>query len=542
MSVHVLRPRRRRREEGIALVVVLLFTAVVLTIVVSTTATLALGARGGGVNERAAYQALLAAESGLNTFEARVKALGKYPGNGTQSVVNQWWTDNPNLKDYGDAELEVTAKPGGKEITVTSTGRVLGGTKIAVQDYSLAVDKGFKFRPRSAVTSIPPIDATGSASVGGKANDGVVAKVRDSTINLAAGTTTVTLPLNSPIGTNTSISSDEMSGLLVGDYIKVSGVTFRIDSKSETSVTVTRVPAASATVLPLTGNVTLMLNAVASSYTTVADPMRIEASNFGDFVVGEKVTIGGKEAVVTKVGPNENEPEGEYIDIDWVGTQPTTLPEGTQILRDITALRSASTIQVPHNKTDAYAMDGDPDCTASGNGNNAVITCEAANDPLLNQNIAENETFFTNSIFGVSDSKLDEIVPLETDVSSDFQMNGEIRRIRAADLEIAIKNKTSSGILIVDGDVNWTGGGSSTFNGFIYFRGNQGGKLNGNLTVSGGIAVRGGPIEGINSGDDLETDLTGNLTVNYQATALRRYFINNGEKKIKPIQGTWRQQ
>ena len=51
--------------------VVLLFTAIVLTIVVSTTATLAIGARGGGVNERTAYQALLAEENGQNTFATR---------------------------------------------------------------------------------------------------------------------------------------------------------------------------------------------------------------------------------------------------------------------------------------------------------------------------------------------------------------------------------------------------------------------------------------------------------------------------------------
>jgi Tfp pilus assembly protein PilX len=67
-------PAPRHAQQGVALVVTLLFTTIVLMIVVSTTATMTLGARKGGVNERSAYQALLAAESGINTFAVRFLA------------------------------------------------------------------------------------------------------------------------------------------------------------------------------------------------------------------------------------------------------------------------------------------------------------------------------------------------------------------------------------------------------------------------------------------------------------------------------------
>lgn len=516
--------------------VVLLFTAVVLTIVVSTTATLALGARGGGVNERAAYQALLAAESGLNTFEARVKAAKKYPQANNQSTLNSWLAANPEFGTYGDATLEVTAQPGSSEITVTSTGRILGGTKIVLQNYKLVLDKRFKFRPRSALSSIPPINATGNAQIYGEANDGVVTSVRGSAVSLPIGGTTVTLPVH------------DTASLLAGDYIKVSGTTFRIDAKTATSLDLTRVSPA-ATAINLSGDVTLMLNAVAGTYSTLADPMQIRASNHGDFVVGEKVTVGGKEAVVTRVGPDLDEEftggvAPEHIELDWTEGTPNTLPEGMQIFRDITAMRSGGNITPKSNNNglDNYSMDGMDDCSnTGGNGSNAVITCEGANDPLLAQEIPTGQTFFTQSLFGLTDQQLNELVPLESPLPSPFNMTGEVRRIRASDISTAIEGKVSSGILIVDGDVNSNLNANTTFNGFIYFRGNQGGKFNGNVTVNGGIAVRGGPIEGINSGDDQTTDATGSLVVNYKAAQLRKYFIGNGQKKIESVQGTWRQ-
>ena len=120
-------------------------------------------------------------------------------------------------------------------------------------------------------------------------------------------------------------------------------------------------------------------------------------------------------------------------------------------------------------------------------------------------------------------------------------MVNAIRRIRAQDFDAMLKNSTSSGLLIVDGDINSNVNGNTIFNGFIYFRGNQGGKFNGNLTVNGAIAVRGGPIEGITT-DDVVTDITGSLNINFNAVKLRQLLMNTrGGLTLNDTQGTWRQ-
>lgn len=532
MSVHVIRPRRRRREEGIALVVVLLFTAVVLTIVVSTTATLALGARGGGVNERAAYQALLAAESGLNTFLVRLEAVGKYPPASNQSALDAWVNVNSELMTYRDSKLDLkVAAPG--TITVRSKGTIPGGgSKTVLQDFKMNSGKGFKFRPRSAFSSVPPIDANnGTGSISGEANDGVVAKVGGSSSNTAAGNDSITLSLNSLVSANTPITSDEMSGLLKGDYIRVDSSTFRIDSKNETSISVTRVTETSTAVPSLNANVELMLNAVASDYSAVTDSMRIRVSNYGDFIEGEEITIDGRRALVTKVGPDLHEETGmasndEYIEIRWMDMKPTTLHEGTQILRDITALRSTGEITNKSQKVSDYSMDGDVDCSVTGKGGNASTDCQGDNDLLLKKDT------FTKSLFGITDDELEKLIPLKN-VDASFKMNGDIIRINASDLEkVLTSNPRSSGILIVDGDVTSQINGGNGFDGFIYFRGSLTGKFNGSAVIDGGIAVRGGS----------QSQLTGNVTVKYNAVKLRRYFINNGVNRVESVQGTWRQQ
>lgn len=174
MTVRIVRLRKRRREEGIALVVVLLFTAIVLTIVVSTTATLALGARGGGVNERAAYQALLAAESGLNTFAARVeKFKQKSPANVYKKGTDlKDWLENKFLKDPDNL-----AKPDNAAFTFENIDQTKASftlvidSKVGIARKTLLADYSFQFfdptPPDAAVLSIPPINGNGSAKIYG---------------------------------------------------------------------------------------------------------------------------------------------------------------------------------------------------------------------------------------------------------------------------------------------------------------------------------------------------------------------------------------
>ncbi len=530
-------PSRRRGQEGVALVVVLLFTVVILMIIISTTATMSLGARTGGVNERAAYQALLAAESALNTFPVRMSArlktqpLPKRTGNpqSDHAAMNAWlgglnsYAAGGRQASLAFERLTLTAT--GATFQLAATGNEGNTRKIALQDFELRqVGPGVLRSPRAALTSLPRINATGSADITGQANDGVITRVAGLATRVSLADRQFTLPVQ------------DATGLLVGDYVTVGNTTLRLDRIQGNSLTVTQVlPAGTAVAANvLTGDVNLMLNAVAQTYATFTDPMTLKASNATDFVPGETITVNGRSAAVTGLNADTGE-----ITVDWTGSLPTSLPEGTQILRDVRAMRSAQSITPKANKLDAYTMDSLADCTGSGHGNNQTVTCAGANDPVLRGDPADPyDHFFSDMILGMTDEQIDAI-PLTN--ASAGPMQNEIRRIRAADFDDVIKNGNSSGILIVDGDINSNVNGNTVFNGLIYFRGNQGGKFNGNLTVNGAIAVRGGPIEGLTT-DDVATDLTGSLDLNFNAVALRKQLAAvQGYSSLGAVKGTWRQ-
>ncbi|WP_146009474.1 pilus assembly PilX N-terminal domain-containing protein [Deinococcus planocerae] len=523
-----------RHEEGVALVVVLLFTAIILMAVVSTTATLALGARGGGVDERGAYQALLVAESGQNTFAARVGSLARTsPYTGTRTSELTAWLGTLgtySLGTAGTAELSllnVTPKTTGATFTLRSQGSAPGAAKVVVQDYVVTNARLPRtFRSRAGLTSLPAIDASnGNQRTEGRANDGVATRVR-------SGGTPLSLPALQP---GVTLPVEDTGAVLVGDYVRVNGATFRVDGKEEASLSLVRVlPTSPTAPLTLSGDVTVMLNAVAQTSPTVGNPGDLRVSNAGDFLVGEELTIAGKAATVQAVDAGNG-----TVRLGWPSGAPASLPEGTQVFRDVTGMRSAADITAKSNKLDDISM------TSGGQTTNDCTTstlCAGERDPLLASPTPGNpsDPFFTEQLFGLSDEELNDLVPLDNDPTLP---QGEIKRVSAADFDrIFSGNARGSGVLIVDGDINSNINGNVTFDGMIYIRGNQGGKFNGNMTLNGAIAVRGGPIEGITT-DDTTTQATGSLLINYDAVSLRSQLLNaRGVFRVQTEPGTWRQQ
>ncbi|WP_157882905.1 pilus assembly PilX family protein [Deinococcus soli (ex Cha et al. 2016)] len=534
--------RFSRPEQGVALVVTLLFTGIVLMIIVMTSATLVTGARSGGAEERRAYQALLAAESGLNTVMVRVnRRLTSTPYTGSTQTDLQTWLGG--LNSDPEAALfpaTLTFTPNSADtFTVESRGSAAGAVKIALQDFTLKpVYLSTGMRLRAALTSLPRINANGNATITGQSNRGQITTLAGTGVSAALGSSVVTVTVT------------DASGLTRGDYVQVpagtAGQRFRVDGISGAQLSLTSVPGPLATALAATAGtgVDLILNAAAQTTTSVTDPLTQRVSNAADFTPGEVVTVGGFKATVTAISSSGSGPDG--LVLDWQAGQPAAIPEGTEITRDLSAMRSANAIDV--KDTDKalsnFTMDGSQDCVITGTKPNTSVKCEGAADPLLtNGSALEADKFFTQQLLGMTDTQLNELVPLSyPDASGKFPpMVNAIRRIRAQDFDAMLKNSTSSGLLIVDGDINSNVNGNTIFNGFIYFRGNQGGKFNGNLTVNGAIAVRGGPIEGITT-DDVVTDITGSLNINFNAVKLRQLLMNTrGGLTLNDTQGTWRQ-
>lgn len=510
-----------------ALLVMVLLTSMILIVMVSISASMSMGARRGGVDERTSYQALNAAESGVSTFKVRVEERLKTHPLARPLVWSELNTWLQELSTYEDAALTYTnPEPvsGGFRFDLEATGKRNGATKKVLQGFELAI-KGLDgvSPPRDALTAIPPIDATGNASISGTANTGVTTNVSGS----------FTPPPSAALTRTFDLPVEDTSGLKQGDYVLVSGTTLRVNSISGNKLNVTVTPA-DAMPRTLSSKVTLLLTAVAQSHSVINDPMTIKTSNSNNFWVGETVTFGtlesGKTAIVTAV-----DKQNKTVTFDWTSQKPNKLEEGEPIFRQSLAMRSAKDIDPKDNKLDHYTMaqeaDGkaDPDCVSTGKKS---ASCGGENDSILQRTLLANQTTFTELLFGMTDAEIDKAVPLSYSTS---EMKNEVRRIPAANLNDVIKNRTSSGILIVDGDPTQPLNGKTTFNGFIYFRGNPASKMNGNLTVNGAVAISGG---GSNS------NLTGSMEIKYNAVELNKVMSvsTGGLPTIKAQEKSWRQQ
>ncbi|MFC3860310.1 hypothetical protein ACFOPQ_05965 [Deinococcus antarcticus] len=238
------------------------------------------------------------------------------------------------------------------------------------------------------------------------------------------------------------------------------------------------------------------------------------------------MTIGNFTAKVVSVGA-----DGRSLTLDQ--TPGTSLTEGTPVLRDVKAMRSAEDIDPKANKLGDFAISPTPgaprfqECKLSSKKDkNAECTGE------YDQVLQDYKNYFTDYLLGISDNELEELVPLSMSPASTAPLDNQIRRISAADLGRLMgsggSGKRPSGILIVDGDV--THPVHIQFDGFIYFRGSVK-KFNGNMDVDGAIAVRG------------TSDSNGNMNINYDAVKLRKLMLNatGGMPQFKADSSTWRQ-
>ncbi|GHF34038.1 hypothetical protein GCM10017781_08570 [Deinococcus metalli] len=528
----------RGQTEGFALVLSLLFTGIVLLIVVSTAASLVTGTRQGGANERVGYQALLVAESGLNSLPRRSAEYVRttpYIG-ASQTELQSWLTgsssptnagglraalnDSTKNPATGDTIVSLTAQSA-TTFTAVSTGTSSTGTKTILQDYAVT-DRTLPpgLRPRSGLISRPPINTNGNATVQAQNVNNTVTTVSGAAVNIPALTTSATVPV---------VSS---AGLTTGDYVKISGSTFKISAISGNVLTVIRVPGASSTAQTLSGNVDVVLNAVSQSYTGVTSSTAIKVSNIADYAVGEIINIGSVKAKIATIDYSS-----KTVTLTWTGSPPSSIDEGTPVTRDVTALSSGSDITLVNGKVNNFKGISGGALTNDCADVNGTIQCAGAKDTVLaNAGATQTSTSlsFTQLLFGMTDEELSDLVPLTT---SNFPtLSGGIMRIRGSDLASAIKGKNSTGVLIVDGDVDQNINASTTFNGLIYIRGNLIGFGNGNFTVNGSVAVRG-------SNTMTTSTILGSLAINYNAVTLRTVLQSaTGSKKLNVISGTWRQQ
>lgn len=551
-----------RREEGVALVVVLLFTAIVLSIVVSTTATLAIGARGGGVNERAAYQALLAAESGLNTFAVRyaAKQASLTPDQRLRGTVTadrfNAWLEQAYARDLASyttgsgltTTLSFDAGAGSGALTLVATGSPGTARKVVLQNFQAEYVPGFNIHADAPLLSYPNVDVTNNASVIGENwqnSDGTVTVARVSTptpVTLAAAT--------QPQATTLTLTSTFQSGKLLlgaGDYTQINGITYKVTGMQGNQATLTSLIAnASPLVIANDTAVKRIDSAVTAAFSqqiNTTSTVRVSDPSF--FVKGSTIALGNMLGRVEATDDNL-----KTVSVLWQQKVPETapsvseIPEGTPIRRNVQGVISG------------YSVDGSS--TNIGNGFTADDTRVRNLNPFNPAADTADNDLFTYT-FGQTKAQMlgpSGWVPVTPASAFTGAVNGGITLVDGTTSLSGNQELCGNGILIVRGHLTVNGTCAAGFRGAIYVMGDY--DQQGNSTITGAVIAEGAteitrgtecvaipPSDDNPGGNVCDTKIAGTGQGSGKITYDRAALLEAGSILTPPtftaVQGTWRQ-
>lgn len=530
----------RRREQGIALVVVLLFTTIVLTIVVSTTATLAIGARGGGANERTAYQALLASESGLNTFAVRyaekMKTLAsseQYIGSVEPARMNRWLqakdliTVSPGSGNTATLAFEGTAD----NLTLGATGTTPGGaTKVVLQNYSVSVPPAMNLHVDSALESHPAVKVTGNATVSGENGASSSGITRVATVNQAGG---VTLAAATQPQATVNLSATSKSGSLLlgtGDYAQINGLTYKVTAVQGTQATLTGLTAASSPLIIANNtDVNRLDSAVSQTFTqTINQASTMQVSDPTSFAKDSSVVVGKIRGTVTAVDEQTKTVTVFWKDkIDSSASSPATITEGTPVRKDVLGVSSGSSVNTDGKGTINEGQENhDPRLTNR--------------DPFNSSPDTEATDLFTYT-FGQTKAQMLPPSPTAAVTVLPTNFSGTVNGgLKFYDGNLSLSGNQELcgyGILIVRGDLTVNGTCSAGFYGAVYVIGDY--DQQGNSNIQGAVIAEG--TTSVKDESKIAGTGQGDGKIQYNRAALLDAGTALSPPRLTPVPGTWRQ-
>lgn len=539
-----------RRTDGFTLLVSVLVLVTVLVVIVGTASIVSLGTRRDVSDERVSYQALLAAESGINAFQALSEDLAAqkqgFPG-ATLSVsdLNQWLgTVNMTPVSLSDnlsvtldfASVRTSPSP---LVTLRSRGSVVNsagdtiGEKVVLQDFDVLSSPDFNLGGvPAALTSWPDVKVAGNAIINGEVSDpasadGMIHDVAEVgpggssiTIPAVSGTPSVDDPFTIPV-TETSLFRE-------GSYVQIDGETFRVTSIGSGSITVHRLatngpeltitPGDSIGLYPFA--VTVPISAGDASLFDSTTTIRVTDPT--GFTPG--LTVYLKSGANTYAATVDSVSQGTTLDtktvtVSWIDGPPPEIHEGDPFVRDIQDAVSAGDITVTGA---AQACETEAECTKFDNSLGNPFT----DDGLFRQIFGTD--YATWSIFHPATSVFDGNLESGSIVNLDHGLNGGVDLCGGP------------GILVVDGDLTVNGTCDGGFRGLVYVRGKY--RQQGNSTITGAVVAEGSAEFG-NPSDDSTVSGTGQgeAKIGYDEGALLAAGMLLSGKFFAVLPGTWRQ-
>ena len=545
----------KSREAGFSSILIVLMTAVVLIGVLTTTTTVTLGQRKNSSNELAAYTAVLASESGQETFKARATsrpfamatptcsgllAQGCYQSAYTNALNSYLTSLGAITTPNGQATLSVASVSVAGDgslagVDVLSTSQSGNDAARIIRSYSSArLNVGFPHVP-GALTSYPGVNLGGNATIAGRtvtnpANTGLIGNFMT-----VQNTSTGILSAGSPVTvTVTPQNQSRLSQLQAGQYVRLpttllnglpgADATFKVGATTGNQLTLlpVQVPPVPSTLASGSLALTNVLNGVSSSLGTQLTVNAVETFYPGDQV---SATVAGVTYTTTVTAVNGNAITTQA----WPAGTPTLLPEGTALVKSTNAIVTTGTYSGSANQTPTSGG------IVAGVPGGQLIT-SPVNDALFQQLLGTTPTALRNISTLVTSTTFTGAVSgltwLDTGSSQSINLNSQ--------------KVTGKGLLVVDGDLtlNNNGNGNCDYSGVLVVRGNL--RLQGNIQICGALIVEGAilTLDGLNvTGiDSTITDVLGTgQKVTYDPAAIMDALNGAGPYAFTGARN-WRQQ
>ncbi|MEZ4630366.1 MAG: pilus assembly PilX N-terminal domain-containing protein [Deinococcales bacterium] len=525
-----------RQEKGITLVVTLLAIVLALVSVVTMTALSSLGTQKGAVNQRLAYQALLAAESGLNTFAIRA-ADYPYEGDGSLESLNDWLSDNAldTLVLDDDVRANLSFIEGSEDdiVSLEAAGEVGEARAIKQVLIDIAVEEGFSnlsarlgINVPAALTSVSEISVRGNGAV-----EGLDANGWDGTVQNIGQITNL---LNA-----TTITLDNAALFKVGDYVDVGLKRYQITAITDKTLSLSeRYPYGS--ILPVNNlKLSLVSNALAAAATVSRNAtVTIKVNHSERIFKGQVLYFGPVNSSISAEVLAVNYSSGE-VQVRWGSNgHGISLSESTAVKASALGAASANDIGTKgQGDIKGGMIDNNPIAVPSGEAL-FLQTFGVSKQELLGT-LGQGQR--SGGMLTVhSASQLSSLLP----ISDIVYIRGDVHLTGNSGL-------CGRGILIVEGDVTLNGACSAGFTGLLYLTGNY--RNQGNANIAGAVVTESGTDPSMNmSMDDTVVAGTGkgsskikydpsilmNMSNDLKSLALEE---DTGHMSLSVLTGTWRQ-
>jgi hypothetical protein len=494
-------------NRGVAIPVTLVVLTLALVAVLASTSYMAVALYRGGVGERKALQAALLAESALEVFPMAARASGcSAPPPSAYTLA----TDGGSYTvSYSYSAGLVDGKlPQRGDVVVRAQASFGGGT--AVLEQAFRVSCGILGAAPAALTSRPDILVRGDAQVIGYDFAGDTGAYPVTEV-LAPGA-----PAPLPHDTFTLTVADA-SLIPVGSYVQipspVTPKTYLVTGVSGNALTLKPLspPGLADAILPGAG-VNLVPFAVkaydpANSTLTLSDARGL--------LVEQTVRVAGVEARVRSVNLDTNQ-----VRLEWRGTPPTAIPEGTPLVPQILGAASAGSI--------------------STSGGGQISYGQAQGSSLVPY---DRDALFQRT-FGLTKGEfLGRFPPQSGDTFNGTLSGWELKVVQGPLNLTGSKSLCGQGILVVIGNLTVNGTCSTGFQGLLYVAGDY--DQQGNSVLTGAVVVEGVADLKACRGEECDTKIAGTGQgggkIAYDPMVLLKLRLQSqGLASVRPLAGTWR--